>query len=123
MGITPKYFRVESSGQTLIFSAVGSIHMLLEDEVREECAALIDQISQHHAANAVIDLGSVDYFGSIMLELMVALWKQVKTGTGKFVVCNVSTVGQQVLHTSKLDTLWTILSSREKALATLHSED
>ncbi len=123
MRITPKYFRVEPSGQTLVFSAISSINMLFEDEVREECAALIDQLSQRHATNAVIDLGSVDYFGSVMLELMVALWKHVKTGTGKFVVCNVPTVGEQVLHTAKLDTLWTIFPSREEALATLHSED
>ena len=95
--------------------------MLFDDEIREECVLLIDQLSQHNATNLVIDLGAVDHFGSVMLELMVILWKHIKKGTGKFVICNVPTVGKQVLQTTKLDTLWTILPSREEALKFVNS--
>ncbi|MBP90115.1 MAG: hypothetical protein CMJ64_25980 [Planctomycetaceae bacterium] len=63
----------------------------------------------------------MDQFGSVMLELMVILWKHIKTGTGKFVVCNVPAVGKEVLQTTKLDTLWTILPSREEALTFVNS--
>ncbi len=118
---TPKYFRVEPSDNTLILSAASNINMLLDEEVREECSLLIDELSQHNAMNLVIDLGAVDDFGSIVLELMVVLWKHIKTGTGAFVVCNVSAVGKRVLHTTKLGTLWTILPSREEALTFVHS--
>ncbi len=117
----PKYFRIEPSDDTLILSAVGRINMLLDEEVREECTLLIDQLSQNNATNLVIDLGAVDHFGSVMLELMVILWKHIKTGTGKFVVCNVSTIGKQVLHATKLETLWTILPSREESLTFMRS--
>ncbi len=117
----PKYFRVEASDNTLIFSAASSINMLFEEEVREECALLIDQLSQHNATNLVIDLGAVDHFGSVMLQLMVDLWQHIKTAKGKFVVCNVPVVGKQVLHTTKLGALWTILPSREEALTFVHS--
>ncbi len=116
----PKYFRVEPSDNTLILSPASNINMLFEEEVREECALLIDQLSQHDAKTLVIDLGAVDHFGSVMLELMVDLWKHIKTGTGKFVVCNVQAVGKQVLQTTKLDTLWTILPSLEEALTFVH---
>ncbi len=117
----PKYFRVEASDNTLLVSAASSINMLFEEEVREECALLIDQLSQHNAKNLVIDLGAIDHFGSVMLQLMVDLWQHIKTAKGKFVVCNVPAVGKQVLHTTKLDTLWTILPSREEALTFVHS--
>ena len=117
----PQYFHVEPSDKTLVISAVSSINMLFDDEVRDECDFLIDQLSQHNATNLVIDLGSVDQFGSVMLELMVILWKHIKTGTGKFVVCNVPAVGKEVLQTTKLDTLWTILPSREEALTFVNS--
>ena len=117
----PKYFRIEPSDDTLILSAVGRINMLSDEEVREECTLLIDQLSQNNATNLVIDLGAVDHFGSVMLELMVVLWKHIKTGTGKFVICNVSSVGKQVLHATKLSTLWTILPSRAEALTFVHS--
>ncbi len=117
----PKHFRVEPSDDTLIFSAVSSINMLLDEEVREERSLLLDQLSQHDAKNLVIDLGAVDHFGSVMLELMVDLWKHIKTAEGEFVVCNVPAVGKQVLHTTKLGALWTILRSREEALTFVHS--
>ena len=55
----PKYFRVEPSDDTLILSAVGSIDMLLDEEVREECDLLVEQLSHHNATNLVIDLGAV----------------------------------------------------------------
>ena len=112
----PKYFRVEPSDNTLILSAVSNINMLFEGEVRGECTLLIDELSQQNATNLVIDLGAVDHFGSVMLVLMIDLWKHIKTGTGKFVVCNVPVVGKQVLHVTRLDTIWTILPSREEAL-------
>ena len=111
----------EPSDDTLILSAVSSINMLLDVEVREECDLLVEQLSHHSATNLVIDLGAVDHFGSVILELMVDLWKHIKTGTGKFVVCNVPAVGKQVLRVTNLDTLWTILPSREEALMFMHS--
>jgi anti-anti-sigma factor len=102
----PKYFHVEQSGNALIISAVSNINLLLDEDVRDECDLLIDQLSQHNATNLVIDLGAVDHFGSVMLELMIILWKHIKTGTGKFVVCNVSAVGKQVLQTTSLIRVW-----------------
>ncbi len=117
----PKYFRVEPSDDTLILSAMSSINMILDQEVREECDLLVEQLSHHSATNLVIDLGAVNHFGSVMLELMVILWKHLKSGTGKFVVCNVSTIGKQVLHATKLETLWTILPSREESLTFMRS--
>ena len=117
----PKYFFVEHSDEALVFSAIGSINLLMEQEVNDECALLIEQLSQHSASNLVIDLGAIDHFGSIMLELMVVLWKHIKAEQGKFAVCNVPEIGQQVLSTTKLDTLWTVFPTREEALEFMRS--
>ena len=112
----PKYFHVEQSSYTIVLSAVSNINVLSDEAVREECGLLIDQISQHNTTNLVIDLEAVDQFDSIIVELMVILWKHIKTSTGKFVVCNVSAAGKQALQTTKLGSLWTIVPSREEAL-------
>lgn len=45
----PKHFRVEPSNNAIILSAVSSIKMLFEEDVREECDLLIDQVSQDNA--------------------------------------------------------------------------
>ena len=58
MRFTPKFFRVEPSDGTLTFIAIGSITTLSEDEVHDECRLLVDQLTEHNATNAVIDLGA-----------------------------------------------------------------
>ena len=112
----PKYFRVDQEGDTLVFSATGSIGTLVEDEARDEWEAMLDQIDQYDAQHAILDLNSVDYFGSIMLYLMVRLWKRVGAKEGKFALCNVSKVGREILQTAKFDSMWPITDTREEAL-------
>ncbi|MGE0756043.1 MAG: STAS domain-containing protein [Pirellulaceae bacterium] len=116
-----KFFRVESIGETLVFTATNSLGSLVEDDVREEWEALLNEFDVHQARNAVMDLGALDYFGSIMLELMVILWKRVSAKRGKMVVCNVSHVGNEILHTAKFHTIWPIVGSRDEALASIGS--
>jgi anti-anti-sigma factor len=112
----PKFFRVEQHGDTLIFSAVGSMGSLVEDDVRDEWDLLLKQLDEHKAKNAIIDLGALDYFGSIMLELLVVLWKRVSSRHGKLAICRVSEVGREILQTAKFHTIWPILNTREEAL-------
>ena len=113
---SPRYFTVETLGDTVLFSAVGSIGTLVEDQAREEWDKLLDQIEKNNAKHAVIDLGAIDYFGSIMLELLVVLWKRISNHDGKLALCNVSPVGKEILETAKFDTLWPILDDRDSAL-------
>ena len=118
---SPKFFRVESSDDALIIAAVANIHGLVEDEVRDECDALIEQLEKNNSKHAIIDLEALNYFGSIMLELMVVVWKKVNKSGGKFAVCSVSKVGQEILKTAKFDTIWPILKSRDEAIANVNS--
>jgi anti-anti-sigma factor len=117
----PKFFTVEQDGDAVIFSAIGALGTLVEDAAREEWDALLAQIDDAQAKHAVIDLGALDYFGSIMLELLVVLWKRVSAHGGKLALCNVSVVGKEILSTAKFDTLWPIVEGREQALATVRA--
>ena len=116
----PKFFTVEQDGDAVIFSAIGTaLSTLIEDAARAEWDALLVQIDDTGARHAVIDLAALDYFGSIMLELLVVLWKRVQADGGKLALCNVSVVGKEILCTAKFDTLWPIVDDREQALATV----
>ena len=42
----PRYFKVEDSGDTLVFAAIESIGGLVEDEARVEWDALLEQLSE-----------------------------------------------------------------------------
>ena len=119
--LQPKYFTVEQDGDAVIFTAMGSLGMLVEDAVREEWNVLLEEIEFSQSTHAVIDLNAVDYFGSIMLELLVVLWKRVSAKNGKLALCHVSTVGKEILATAKFDTLWEVLDDREQALTAVRN--
>lgn len=114
--VKPRYFTVEKNDDVVIFAAIGALGTLVEDAAREEWDALLAQIDDANAKHAVIDLGALDYFGSIMLELLVVLWKRVSAGGGKLALCNVSIVGKEILSTAKFDTLWPIVDDCEQAI-------
>jgi len=113
----PRYFRLDVEGDILVVVAERTIVNLAEDEIRTECDSLLVELQNREARHAVIDLAALDYFGSIMLELMVVVWRQVTAAGGTFVVCNVSDVGREILQTAKFDSIWQITTSREEALA------
>ena len=113
---TLKYFTVEQADDTVIFCAIGTVGSLVEDAARDEWDALLNQLESANAKHAVIDLGALDYFASIMLELMVVLWKRVDSKGGKLALCNVSPVGLEILNTAKFNTLWPIVRGRKEAL-------
>jgi anti-anti-sigma factor len=116
---TPKYFRVETSGDTLVLSTIGNIDGLFEHDMKEECDALLDEVARRQAKHLVIDLGTLGHFGSLMLYLLSVLWKRIDAMSGKLVLCNLSSVGKQVVQASKLDSIWAISPSREEALASI----
>ncbi len=116
-----KYFTVEQLDDTVVFSAIGDIGTLVEDEARYEWDDLLIEIDKMNATNAIIDLGALDYFGSIMLELLVVLWKRINSKQGKLALCNVSVVGKEILQTAKFDTLWPVAEDRDQAFEAVHN--
>ena len=116
---TPKYFRVETTGDTLVLSTIGNIDGLFEHDMKEECDALLDEVARRQAKHLVIDLRTLGHFGSLLLYLLSVLWKRIDAMGGKLVLCNLSSVGKQVIQTSKLDSIWAISPSREEALASV----
>ena len=112
-----KLFTIDQQGDSLIVAAASDVRTLAEDEMLEEWDQLLSRLNQYDTTHAIIDLTELDYFGSIMLDLMVRLWKRVSAGGGKLAICNVSKVGEEILKTAKFDSMWPIVSSREEGLA------
>ena len=113
----PKYFVVEQHDEILVFAAISAVGTLVEDEAREEWDVVLEMIDDYDAKSAVIDLTNIDYFGSIMLYLMVRLWKWVSAKGGQLALCNVSKIGREILETAKFDSMWPIVETREEAIA------
>ena len=111
--------QVEQEGDVVIVTPRKSIGSLMDLEMREEWLHLKEQIGEKDVRFIVIDLASLSYFGSSVLDWMIGLWKQVKAKGGGLALINVSEVGREILHTANLDSVWTISGNRQQAVSHL----
>ena len=111
-----KYFTVEQKDDILIVSLIGSIGALADTSIRDDWADVLDLLETTDIRHAVIDLGKLEYFGSVVLELLVVLWKRLSSRNGKLALCHVSPVGLEILETAKFDTIWQIVPGLQDAI-------
>jgi anti-anti-sigma factor len=100
----------------LIISFMGSIGALEDTAIRDDWANVLDLLETARVQHAIIDLGKLEYFGSIVLELLVVLWKRLSGKGGKLALCKVSPVGLEILHIAKFDTIWQIVPGVQDAM-------
>ena len=109
-------FQTETEGSTLIVTTLENVSNLMGNEIGVEIDRLLQQFRQGGLTNVVVDLGKAEYFGSYMLEVMNRLWRQVRGKRGRMSVCNASDFGKEVLHVTRLDTLWPVCDARDEAI-------
>ncbi len=119
---TAHTFSAESENETLIVTPLRSVGSLAEENVRPELDAILDQIRQRELKHAVIDLREVSYFGTSMLEAMHTIWRRIRDDHGQMTLCNVSTMGREILRVSRFDTLWPICDSKDDAIRKMTNE-
>ena len=110
-----KHFAIEQADGVLIIAPQGSIGALDAESIRTEWVGVLDRVATSGALHVVIDLQGLEYFGSIVLELIVVLWKRLSVKGRRLAICNVSPVGLEILQAAKFDTIWPIVSSLEEA--------
>jgi anti-anti-sigma factor len=115
----PKYVRYEVRGSVLIVSPLFTFARFTEADIHQEWKAVEKTLSDPAIKHVVVDLGSIPYFGSTVLEWMVQMWKRVKAKGGKLMTCNVSHVGREVLAAARFDILWDNAADASEALAKL----
>ena len=117
--MTSVLFDVEVSQPTLVVVPQENVSSLADERVQPELMRLFKTFEDPAIRNIIIDFCQIEYFGSSMLEAMLKLWKLVNGHGGKMAVCNVSTIGREVLQVGRFDTLWDVYDSRAEALQAL----
>ncbi len=93
-----------------------------ESEVQEQCEGILEQIENPNIETVILDMSAVSYFGSTMIKWMVSVWKKLRDRQGKFIVCNLSPVGLEILETARFDKIWSIAKSKSDALMIARGE-
>jgi len=113
------YFKVEYEPQAIVVTILRDLGAVAEDEMRGEWKKLITRCEQEPPRNVIVDFGNIDYFGSVMLELLVSLGRTLKPWNGHLILCNLSETGVEILNIARFNTLYPITTSRQTAMALL----
>lgn len=114
-----KHVRLEQDGDALIVSPLFTFSSFTEGDLVEEWNLILHKIDGDEIKHVVVDLGTIPYFGSTLLDWMVQMWRRAQGKGGRLAVCNTSPVGKEVLSIARFDKLWGIFDSRKEALESL----
>lgn len=115
-------FTTSIEGSTLMLEVHGPVSSLTDDSLLKEVDGILAQLRQGTAHDIVVDFGQSPYFGSAMLETLRRVWNDVQQHGGRMIVCNLSTVGNEILQVSKFDQLWPIVATRTDAVKKLKTK-
>lgn len=108
---------LEWHGDALVVVVKGEVEDLDWTLVEQAADIILDPLRGSMAPPLVVfDLSEVRYFGSVFLALLLKCQKLIKPRGGVLVLCSLSDLARDLLHTTALDTLWPIYDTRGEAL-------
>jgi anti-anti-sigma factor len=109
-------FHIERQGDTLIVTPQSDLRELEFERIEEAAREVLDRLDQKQARNIVLDFHLTDYYGTTALAFFTKLWKKTRTQQGRMALCHLSAHELDILHVTRLDSLWPVCASREEAL-------
>lgn len=110
------YLDLEQAQPPAILRVCEAVSSLADTRVLAEMDEVVQRLRDEQTADVVVDLGQADYFGSTLLEALRMLWNDLHARGGRLVLCNLSSVGREVLEISHFDRIWHLAGSRADAL-------
>jgi anti-anti-sigma factor len=114
-----KIFAVHLETSTLIVAPTGPISNLAGQDVQSEWEQVMALVQKGSCRDVLVDMEKVSFFGSVLLGALSVIWKQTHQREGKLALCGLSSLGREIIHATKFDTLWEIYPTREEALKAL----
>ena len=111
-----KVFPAELKRDTLIVSPGGDAVSFRDSDIHRELNTLQQLIEQPETTNLIVDLGSSDYFGSIIIGAMNSLGLKAKEAGGRIAICNASADMIGILKVMNLDKIWSQFDTRKEAI-------
>ena len=105
-----------------IFSVDREYDSLDDSRVSEFSALLTGAVERADPPVLLLDLTNTTFIGSSFLGVLVRAWKRIRDRRGQMALCHVNPLCGEVLHASKLDTIWDIYPTRDEALRALAAE-
>ena len=96
-----------------------SYDSLNEAALAESGGVLLGEAVHAEPPRLLLDLSGTQFIGSRFIELLVRTWKRLRERGGTMALCGVQPFCSEVLHTTKLDTLWNSYPTRADGVTAL----
>jgi anti-sigma B factor antagonist len=108
----------EQQGVTII--ELGASYESLDEAALEELGGvLLTKAVEADPPCLLLDLAKTRFIGSSFIELLVRAWKRLTARGGSMALCCVKPFCSEVIHVTRLDTLWEMFPSRDQAISSL----
>ncbi len=114
-----KVFSLEQQGNILIVQPMGDAVGFRDSDVATELNTVLEILNHLGPVHLLIDLGSNNYFGSIIIGAMHTMASKVQEAGGHTAICDASPEMLDVLQIMKLDQMWMNFDTRKIALKAL----
>lgn len=111
-----KYFQVTDATQALVVRPKCSGGAFAEEASRAVWPDLLDRI-ETTAKPVIVDMGSLSFFGSTMLDFIATINKRQHAAERKLVLADISETGREVLEISRFDQFLTLYDNVDDAIA------
>jgi anti-anti-sigma factor len=109
-------FQIDRHGNTLIVSLQGDPRELDFQPIGQAAREVLDRLDQKQVRNIVLDFEQTNYYRTTALVFFTKLWKKTRTQHGRMALCNPSVHELEILHVTRLDSLWPVCAFRDEAL-------
>jgi anti-anti-sigma factor len=113
------YYRFESVNGSLTVTLLPELNDKQWADIERVGTEIVARIGTTPSPRVIVDLTPLSYMGSAMVALIVRLYKEVNTRSGKMVVVNQHELVHEVLKLAGLTKLWTIVDNRQAAYSSL----
>ncbi len=112
-------FKLEWHGDVVVVTPASNIESMSWDLIEQAAEVIMAPLRDQDMPMIIVDLGQVDYFGSVFLALLLRCHKYAKSRGGELVLCAASPLALELLRITALDTLWAMYDTLDEALDAL----
>ena len=116
---TTNAFHYSKKRNAVIIAPQGDALSYRDIDLQREGEEVRKRLEEDTVLRLAIDLGSSNYFGSIMIGMINSFGQVVKKAGGQMVLCNASEEMLAILKVMKIDTLWPHFPTQSKAIKIL----
>jgi anti-sigma B factor antagonist len=119
---SPDLFTIERHGGLTLVIASSALETLDPTYEHQTTQLLLNALRDAPEPLVVFDLGSVDYFGSMFLAVLLRCWKHITSRGGSMALAGVSAQVKRLLRITSLDMIWPLYDDRRAAMEALLSD-